>query len=55
MGYYPRKNYSNKASVCYKNFCANLYGRNAEIVNTIAIITAVIGSVMYLNKLAKSM
>ena len=35
-----------KASVCYKDICLNLYNKNAELINGVAIITVIIVGVL---------
>ncbi len=52
MGY-PSKYYSNKATVSWEGKRAEVYGKTAEIVNVITVITAIIGSAIYLNKIIK--
>jgi hypothetical protein len=43
-------NNNSKAKLCYKGICAEFYGRNAEVINTIGIVTVSVLAALTLMK-----
>lgn len=52
--FYPMKT-NEKATVCYKNTCATVEGETARLVNVMVGIATLLGILVMLNKLSKSL
>ena len=48
-----KKNYSNKAEVCYKDICANFYNENASVITAITTIAIAAVAVSIIAKALK--
>lgn len=49
------RNSTEKAQICFKDLCAMVYGRNAELINSIAVIASTVIVVLTISKTIKNL